>query len=187
MDTSTSSRSTGLDALDTRTVQRMALSNTFSLLLGGVAMARWERKMRASGGPGIFELQLARDANEAADVLESWGPVGRRAAVEETWADFAWMITYGIAGVCAGELARRRAAPGSGWESVGRVVRWAPAGAVACDVAEGVGLLRTLKDWPRVEEGRVAWTRAAAATKYALLVGTAVWAAGAATVGGRRR
>ena len=28
-------------------------------------------------------------------------------AVEETWADFAWMLTYGIAGVCAGELARR--------------------------------------------------------------------------------
>jgi len=186
MDT-TSSRSTGLDALDTRTVQRMAIANTFSLLLGGGAMARWERKMRATGGPGILGLQLARDAGEVAEVLERWGPEGRRAAVEETWADFAWMLTYGIAGVCAGELARRRAAPGSGWESVGRAVRWGPAVAVACDVVEGVGLLRTLNAWPRVDEGRVARTRAAATTKYTLLIGTAVWAAGAATLGARRR
>lgn len=176
-------RSTGLDALDTATVRRMAVANALSMVAGSIPMARWERRMRSTGGPGIVGLQLACDSASASRVLETWGPSGRQAATEQTRADFAWMLTYGITGVCVAELARRRSTPSSGWDRVGRALRWGPAAAVACDVIEGVGLLRTLSRWPHTEDGVVAATRAAAATKYGLLLTTAVWAAGAATIG----
>lgn len=181
----TQHRPTGLDALGSPTVRRMAIANGTAMVLGFVPMARWERRMRATGGPGIVGLQLARDSTAAAAVLETWGPDGRRAATEQTWADFAWMLTYGMAGVSAAELARRRSTKDSGWDRIGRALRWGPAAAVACDVLEGVGLLRTLAAWPHTEDAMVRATRAAATSKYVLLLGTAAWAAGAATLGAR--
>ena len=175
--------STRLEVLDSATVRRLAVASAVSMAAGFIPMARWEHRMRSTGGPGIVGLQLARDSAAASRVLQTWGPSGRQAAIEQTWADFAWMLTYGITGVCVAELARRRARADSGWARVGGALRWGPAAAVACDVVEGVGLLRTLSRWPHTEEGPVRMTRAAAATKYALLVTTAGWAVGAATVG----
>lgn len=182
----TKSPSTWLDALDGATVRRMATANTAAMVLGFVPMVRWERRMRATGGPGIMGLQLARDTTAAEEVLEKWGPAGRQAATEQTWADFPWMLTYGLAGVCVAESPRRRATPDSGWDRIGSAARWGPAAAVACDVIEGVGLLRTLGAWPHTEGRVVRATCVAATTKYALLLGTAAWATGA-SLGARRR
>lgn len=179
--------SSGLSALDTPTVRRMAAANATSFLLGALPMARWERRLRSTGGPGILGLELARDAGAVRSILTTWGPDGRQAAREQTWADFAWMLTYGITGVCLAELARRSAPPDSGWDRVGRTVRWAPAAAVACDVVEGFGMLRTLSVWPRVEEPAVQITRAAAVSKFAFLGVTAAWAVGAVAAGRRGR
>lgn len=173
--------------LDTPTLRRMAVANGAALVLGYLPMARWERRMRATGGPGIVGLQLARDASAAGEVLATWGVPGRRAATEQTWADFVWMHTYGITGGYLVELARRRAAPGSGWDRTGRVVRWLPYSAVAFDVVEGIGQLRTLRSWEAPDERTVTTTRVAATAKYGLLAAAVLWAAAAATVGAPRR
>ncbi|MCA1782546.1 MAG: hypothetical protein ABR500_07830 [Dermatophilaceae bacterium] len=172
--------------VDTATLRRMAAANATALVLGYLPMARWEQRMRATGGPGIVGLQLARDTGVARAILSTWGVEGRRAATEQTWADFVWMQTYGITGAYVVELARRRAAPASGWARAGRVVRWLPHAAVACDVVEGVGQLRTLRSWQDPGEGTVRMTRVAATAKYALLGAAALWAVGAATIGARR-
>jgi hypothetical protein len=176
----------GRSEIDTRTLRRMVALSGAALVIGYLPMARWERRMRATGGPGIVGLQLARDASAARDILAGWGPDGRRAATEQTRADFVWMQTYGITGACLVELARRRTGPTSGWHRQGRVVRWLPHAAVACDIVEGVGQLRSLRSWSSPEERTVAMTRAAATAKYALLGAAALWAAGAATIGARR-
>lgn len=172
--------------IDTRTLRRMAAVNGAALVIGYLPMARWEQRMRVTGGPGIVGLQLARDASAAKDVLTTWGPEGRQAATEQTWADFVWMQTYGITGGYLVELARRRAAAGSGWARAGRMVRWLPYAAVGFDVVEGVGQLRTLRSWQDPDERWVAMTRAAATAKYTLLLGAALWAVGSATIGARR-
>lgn len=153
-----------------------------------VSMQVWERRMRATGGPGIVGLQLARDARAAEGVLETWGASGRTAARHQTRADFAYLTTYASAGVCAGELLRRRTSPGSGWDRSGRVVRWMPAVAATCDAVENVALLRTLaaSEHGEAPDARtVPATRAAALTKFTLLLGSIGWAVGAATIGSR--
>lgn len=172
-------------ALKARTLRRLAAAGGAALLVGYVPMAVWERRMRATGGPGIVGLQLARDAGAAREILLTWEADGRRAATAQTWADFLWMQTYGLTGACLVELARRRTAPGSGWDRTGRVARWTPHLAVALDVVEGIGQLRTLRSWEEPDERVVATTRAAATAKYALLAAAALWAAAAATVGAR--
>lgn len=171
---------------DTRTLRRLTAVAAGALALGYLPMARWERRMRATGGPGIVGLQLACDATEAHDILATWGPEGRRAATAQTWADFAWMHTYGLTGALLVELARGRAPASSAWASTGRAVRWLPYAAVAFDVAEGVGQLRTLRAWPGVDEAAVSTTRRAATVKYALLAAAAGWSVGAVALGGRR-
>lgn len=176
----------GRSEIGTRTLRRTAAVSGAALVAGYLPMARWERRMRATGGRGIVGLQCARDARAARDILATWGPEGRQAATEQTWADFVWMQTYGLTGACLVELARRRTATASRWHRSGRVVRWLPHAAVACDVVEGVGQLRTLRSWSSPDVRTVAMTRAAATAKYALLGAAALWAAGAATMGARR-
>ena len=170
----------------TRTLRGLAAVGAAALSLGYLPMARWERRMRATGGPGIVRLQLARDAEAARGILTTWGPDGRRAATEQTRADFLWMHTYALTGATLVELARRRTAPGSGWARRGRTVRWMPYAAVACDVVEGVGLLHTLGSGTTPDVRVVAVTRASARTKYFLLLGAGVSALAAATLGSAR-
>ena len=176
----------GRSETDSRTLRRMAAISGAGLVVGYLPMARWERRMRATGGPGIVGLQLARDATAAKEILDLWGREGRRAATEQTWADFVWMQTYGITGAVLVELARRRTTPTSGWTRTARVVRWLPYAAVAFDAIEGFGQLRTLRSASVPDERTVAMTRTAATAKYALLGATALWAVAAATVGARR-
>jgi len=176
-----------LDDLPTPTVRAVAWA-AGGLFAGlGVPMQVWERRLRATGGPGIVGLQLARDPEQAAAVLAAWGPTGRQVARRQTWVDFGYLKTYGYAGVCAAELLRRRTSEGSGWDRTGRVVRWLPVVAATCDAVENVLLLRTLSlsAGAAPSRGRVRATRAAATTKFALLGSTILWAAGAAVLGRR--
>jgi hypothetical protein len=174
--------------LGTQTLRRLAAVGAVALVAGYVPMARWERRMRATGGPGIVRLQLASDAATAASILAVWGPPGRRAATEQTRADFVWMHTYGLTGTCLVELARRRARPDTWWAATGWVARSMPYAAVACDVVEGVGLLHTLRSPSGPDERVVRMTRLVATKKFVLLGLSAAWAVGAATwgAGGRR-
>lgn len=175
-------------SLDTPTVRRIAAVSGAALLVGYVPMARWESRMRATGGPGIVRLQLAGDVATASSILVRWGPDGREAARQQTWADFAWMQTYGIAGVAGLELLRRRAEPGSWVARGGRLARWLPYAAVGFDVIEGVGQLRTLAAWESPSPRTVARTSRAARAKWGLLAASIAWAGitGLSTVRGGR-
>jgi hypothetical protein len=177
----------GAPTADPRVLRRMAAAGAVALVAGYVPMARWEQRMRATGGPGIVRLQLAPDAATAASILAVWGPQGRRAATEQTLADFVWMHTYGLTGTCLVELARRRARPGTWWAATGWVARSMPYAAVACDIVEGVGLLHTLRSPSGPDQRVVRVTRLVATKKFALLGLSAAWAVGAATWGARGR
>lgn len=176
-----------LDGLPTPTVRAVAWAAGGMFAGLSVPMQGWERRMRATGGPGIVGLQLARDPEQAMGVLAAWGPAGRQVARLQTWVDFGYLKTYGFTGVCAAELLRRRSSEGSGWERTGHVVRWLPAVAATCDAIENVLLLQTLSSPAGVapSRGRVRATRAAATMKFGLLGGTLLWAAAAAVAEAR--
>lgn len=177
-----------LDSTPTSAVRSAAAAAGAVFLVLALPMQVWERRMRATGGPGIVGLQLAPDPQAAATILATWARPGRRAARHQTVADFAYLTSYAYAGVCGGELLRRRTVAGSVWDRSGRVVRWLPALAATADAAENVLLLRTLAaadrgSTPAAPTVRV--TRTAAITKFGLLAGSIGWAVGAAVIGSR--
>lgn len=123
-------------------------------------MMRLEKQLRATGGPGVISFELAGSAAKAEDVLDSWGPDGRRAARQSLWLDFGYMTSYGILlGLLVDRRRRRRGHPA-----------WLPAvaaGAVAGDALEGVTLLRVLDRRDIAANARVA--QIAASIKFALI------------------
>ena len=177
-----------LDSVPSTSLRSVTVAASASFVALTLPMQLWERRMRATGGPGIVRLQLAGEPPTAYSLLKRWGPAGRSAARQQTWADFAYLKAYASAGVCGAELLRRSTSGGSGWDRSGRVVRWLPAVAATFDAAENVLLLRTLAASERGESlDAVALraTRAAALTKFTLLLGSIGWAVGAATIGAR--
>ena len=177
-----------LDSLSTSSLRSVAAVAAAAFVALTVPMQVWERRMRATGGPGIVGLQLAPEPETAAAILTAWGRPGRRAARRQTVADFAYLRSYAAAGVCGGELLRRRTDARSRWDRSGRVVRWLPVAAATADAAENVLLLRTLAAAERgstPSPASVRMTRAAAVTKFGLLAVSIGWAAGAAAAGAR--
>lgn len=177
-----------LDSLPTTSLRSVTLGAGAAFVALTLPIQLWERRMRATGGPGIVRLQFAGEPPTADSILDTWGPAGRSAARQQTWADFAYLKTYAYAGVCGAELIRRCTSPGTRWDRAGRVVRWAPAVAATFDAVENVLLLRTLATSERGEpvDARVLRaTRAAALTKFTLLLGSIGWAVGAAAIGAR--
>ena len=177
-----------LEEVPESTLVTVALASVGGFAALSLPMQLWEQRMRSTGGPGIVGLQLAADPPAVQAVLVQWGPEGSAAARQQTWADFAYLTSYACAGVCGGELLRRRVSPGSWWDRSGRMVRWLPVVAATCDAVENVLLLRTLSATERGEavDGRtVRATRTAALTKFTLLLGSIGWAMGAAAVGRR--
>ncbi|MGA8046981.1 MAG: hypothetical protein WCA30_12025 [Dermatophilaceae bacterium] len=177
-----------LDSVPTSSLRSVAAAAGVAFMALTLPMQLWERRMRATGGPGIVGLQLAADPDAADNVLTAWARPGRRAARQQTVADFAYLKTYAYAGVCGAELLRRRAVPGSRWDRSGRVVRWLPVVAASADAAENVLLLRTLAAADRGSvptERTVRATLAVAVTKFGLLGASIGWAVGAAVIGAR--
>ncbi|MGV0626866.1 hypothetical protein [Mycolicibacter minnesotensis] len=119
-----------------------------------------ERAMRKTGGPGIVAFEVAGNAERAQEILDAWGPEGRRWARWSLWLDFGYMLTYGTAALLLIERARsRRGDPVA--------LRLIPIGAVAGDAIEGVALLRAVDGVDIEANARTA--RIAALTKFALL------------------
>ncbi|KAB7744093.1 hypothetical protein GA707_11610 [Nostocoides sp. F2B08] len=177
-----------LDSVPSPSLRSVTVAAGAAFVAMTVPMQLWERRMRATGGPGIVRLQFAGEPSTAYSLLDRWGPAGRRAARQQTWADFAYLKTYAYAGVCGAELLRRRTSPGTRWDRSGRVVRWLPVIAATFDAAENVLLLRTLAASERgepLDAAALRVTRAAAGTKFTLLLGSICWAVGAATIGTR--
>jgi hypothetical protein len=100
-------------------------------------MLRLDRRMQATGGPGIIPFELAGTAAKAEDIMNRWGEAGQQAARQSMWLDFGYMTSYGILlGLLIDRRRRRRGHPA-----------WLPAlaaGAVTGDAIEGVTLLGVL-------------------------------------------
>jgi hypothetical protein len=67
-----------------------------------------ERRMRATGGPGIIPFELAGSGFRAEQIMAQWGHDGGRAARASIWLDFGYMTTYGALAALLAERARRR-------------------------------------------------------------------------------
>ena len=141
---------------------RKILAATGTFVGYTAVMSILERRMRATGGPGIIPFELAGSAFRAEQIMAQWGRDGERAARTSTWLDFGYMTTYGTLAALLIERARRRRGHPRSLTSVAMV-------AVAGDAVEGVSLLMVL-DRKNVDSyARLA--RAAALVKFAALAG----------------
>ncbi|MCV7441632.1 hypothetical protein H7K33_05295 [Mycobacterium paraense] len=120
-----------------------------------------ERRMHATGGPGIIPFELAGSAAGAERIMTRWGPDGQRAARVSLWLDFGYMATYGTFTALLVDRARRRRGHPA-------VLPAAVIAAVAADAAEGASLLKVLGRADIAIHARRA--RVAALAKFALLV-----------------
>ncbi len=119
-----------------------------------------DRGMRKTGGPGIIGFELAGNRERTQQILDVWGPEGRRWARWSLWLDFGYMLTYGAAALLFVERVRRR-------RGHPIALRLLPIAAVAGDAVEGVALLRVLDGVDLDANARRA--RGAASVKFALL------------------
>jgi hypothetical protein len=125
-------------------------------------MSMLERRMRATGGPGIIPFELAGSASRAEEIMARWGSDGQRAARLSTWLDFGYMATYGAFMALLLDRARRRRGHSA-------IVPAAMVVAVAGDAVEGVSLLKVLSRVQVAANARRA--QVAALIKFAVLVG----------------
>ncbi|SPM29629.1 hypothetical protein [Mycobacterium terramassiliense] len=119
-----------------------------------------ERRLRATGGPGIIPFELA-GSGQAERIMTRWGPDGQRAARMSLWLDFGYMATYGTFTALLVDHARRR-------RDHPPVLPAAVIVAVAADAVEGVSLLKVLKRADIAVHARRA--RVAAVVKFAVLL-----------------
>ena len=156
-----------------RTAALFALAN--AAVFAPIAAA--ERRMKATGGPGIIPFELAGTPERSQRMLDRWGDEGRAAARTSLLLDFPYLVTYSGLGV-VGCLAAADAFDDAGWAplaAAGGAMAAAQVAAGACDAAENTTLLMILRDG--TGGGRPARARTFARAKFALLY--AVWAYGA--------
>jgi hypothetical protein len=127
-----------------------------------VAMLVLERRMRATGGPGIVPFELAGKASRAEAIMVRWGSAGQRAARLSLWLDFGYMTTYGALMALLVDRARRRRGQPAALPATVVV-------AVAADATEGVSLLKVLNRTRVGVHARRA--QIAALIKFAVLCG----------------
>jgi hypothetical protein len=134
-----------------------------------VAMLVLERRMRATGGPGIIPFELAGSAPRAEAIMARWGDAGQRVARLSLWLDFGYMTTYGtLTALLVDRARRRRRHPAALPAAVGL--------AVAADATEGVSLLKVLNRTHVGVHARRA--QIAALIKFAVLASTLGYLAG---------
>ena len=156
-----------------RAAQLLALANAAVFVPVAVA----DRRMKATGGPGIIPFELAGTAERSERILSTWGEEGRAAARMSLLLDFPYLVTYtglGVVGSAAaadalGDAGRDRLAQAGG------VMAAAQVAAGAMDAAENTTLLQILRHGTGAR--RPARARAFARAKFALLYG--VWVYGA--------
>jgi membrane protein implicated in regulation of membrane protease activity len=128
-----------------------------------VAMLVLERRMRATGGPGIIPFELAGNASRAETIMARWGSAGQRVARLSLWLDFGYMTTYSTLTALLVNRARRRCGHPAALTAMVLV-------AVAADATEGVSLLKVLNHTRVGLHARRA--QIAALIKFAILGGT---------------
>ena len=155
----------------------------------GVPLIDAEKRMKATGGPGIVALELA-GPEKVDEILETWGDVGRRAARTSTVLDQLWLVTYSVllAGIWTAVSERLRGRDRRWLGHGAAVAGWAALAAGACDAAENTALLGVVTGHgPRHKLARIA--QRAAQTKFGLLAaplaGAGAWAAARRWIGRR--
>jgi hypothetical protein len=135
---------------------------TAAFVVYTMVMLLLERRMRATGGPGIIPFELAGSATRAEDIMTRWGSDGRRAARLSLWLDFGYMATYGtFTALLVDGVRRRRGHPG--------VLPATVIAAVVADAVEGVSLLKVLRRTQVAVDARRA--QITALIKFAFLAG----------------
>lgn len=124
------------------------------------AMMLVERRLRATGGPGIVAFELAGNTSRAERIMGRWGHDGRRAARLSLWLDFGYMASYGALAALLVDRARRLRGHPAALRAVVPI-------AVAADAVEGISLLKVLGGRHIAANARRAQT--AAVLKFALL------------------
>ena len=140
-------------------------------------LAACERRMKATGGPGIIPFELAGTPERSQRMLDTWGEEGRAAARTSLLLDFPYLVTYSGLGVI-GCLAAADAFDDAGLAplaAAGGAMAAAQVAAGVLDAAENTTLLLILREG--TSGRRPALARAFARAKFALLYG--VWAYGA--------
>lgn len=139
-----------------------------ALLIQLRLFAALERRMRATGGPGIIPFELAGTPERARRIIDLWGSDGRRAARRSLLLDYAFPPTYaslqalGCTAVGDRYRARGRRVLAAG----GGPLAWGQLAAAGFDYVENTALLLILVG----RDGRApALARRAALAKFALL------------------
>jgi hypothetical protein len=105
-----------------------------------------DRRLQATGGPGILSFEFVRDEERAAQFMGEWGAHGRDLARLSLWVDFGFMLSYGafftLAALATRDFARSRGL--RSLAAVGIVAPFCAAIAAMFDAGENVNLLLVL-------------------------------------------
>jgi hypothetical protein len=161
----------------------------------GALMGPSDKRMKATGGPGIVPFELAGSRVKVDAILRQWGPDGRAAAEESLVLDQVWQVTYAVS------LALSAAEAGDafgerGWDRAARAagpLGWASLVAASLDAVENTSLLAVVRGsegsfLPRLAQrsAQVKFALVAVALPYGL-VGLALRGVEAARGGGSGR
>jgi hypothetical protein len=152
-------------------VRRPLLAKSVGAVIAvGALMAPSDKKMKATGGPGIVPLELAGSRDRVDAILDTWGPAGRAGARESLVLDQAWLVTYvlslALAAAEAGETYEDR-----GWSGLAGLagpIGWGSLLAGGLDAVENASLLGVVNGSPSTALPRVA--QRCAQVKFALVV-----------------
>jgi hypothetical protein len=137
-----------------------------------VPLATLDRRMRATGGPGIIPFELA-GPRRSREILRSWGPEGQRAARASLILDFPFLVAYTTLNVRLTNRARDAGA----LPRLGVTVAAAQIAAGACDAVENTALLGVVARGGDAKLASIA--RRSARAKFAgLALGCAYYGAG---------
>ncbi|MCV7400095.1 hypothetical protein H7K24_08000 [Mycobacterium fragae] len=145
------------------TATKRLAAATVAFVIYTTVMLMVERRMRATGGPGIIPFEVAGSEARAEEIMTRWGSDGQRAARLSTWLDFGYMATYGTLMALLVDRARRRRGHPAALPAIVAV-------AVAGDAVEGVSLLKVLNHTSVAVHARRA--QIAALIKFAVLAAT---------------
>src|SRR4051812_14065756 len=152
-------------------VRRPLLAKSMAAMLGVGALFRpSEKKMKATGGPGIVPFELVGSRERIDAILDTWGPSGRAGARGSLVLDQAWLVTYALSlALSAAEAGDAFEARGwSGAAALAGPIGWGSLLAGAFDAVENATLLAVVNGSPSLTLPRVA--QRCAQVKFALVL-----------------
>jgi hypothetical protein len=156
------------------------LGIVFAIALTGSWAASRLIEAVGPGDPSVrpIRLECPLTASKARELVEGWEKSGNIGAVRRwVYADFFFLLCYGVALVAVGTLAGRAAESAT----LATVFFWTGLGAPVFDVFEDVGMLKMLR---KHFGARPALTSAVSAIKWVLAIGVGVGSLGVLVVAG---